>query len=191
MLRFVLAAVVASSSAANAEELIVGSWQTPFQELEDNVFYQLTRDFKADGTFVQKLEIEMHHPIFPTPLVTEIEEWNRYVVGDAAGAEGATALDETLVRVFETIKTADWVVQHNEKRYCGYSNWVLGVKKEITGRNCNGTVHSAGDKQYDIFKIDGDVINFAIKPWHDAAVGSRPETRPLVLGPSIGYIRAN
>ena len=191
MLRFVLVAAALLSTAAHAEQSIVGSWQTPFQELGDNVFYQLRRDFKADGSFVQQLQIEMHHPLFPTPLVTEIEEWNTYVIGNSTGTEGATAIDETLVRTFETIKTADWVAQHNAESYCGYDDWVLGVKKEITGRTCNGVVHTAGDAHYDLFKIDGDSINFAIKPWHDAAVGSRPESRPPVLGPSIGYRRVN
>lgn len=191
MLRFVLAALVTVSGAARAEEAIVGTWQTPFQELEDNVFYQLTRDFKADGTFTQKLQVELHHPLFPTPLVTVIEELNSYEIGDATGTEGATEINETLIKSFETIKTQAWVDQHNQERYCGYSDWQLGVKKDITGRDCNGNVHNMGDRQFDLFKISGNTINFAIKPWHDAAIGSTPESRPPVLGPSIGYKRQN
>lgn len=191
MLRSVLVALALLPATAQAEQTIVGSWQTPFQELEDNVFYQLRRDFKADGTFTQKLQVELHHPLFPTPLVTVIEEENTYVVGAQTGSEGGFALDETLIRTFETIKTAAWVDQHNQERYCGYNNWVLGVKKETTGRDCNGNVHNAGDKHYNLFKVIGDSINFAIKPWHDGAVGSTPESRPPVLGPDIGYVRTN
>lgn len=189
MLRLMFILLAIASNVARANDAIVGSWQTPFQELGDNAFYQLRRDFKADGTFVQNLQVEIHHPLFPTPLVTEIEELNSYVIGDAVGTDGATAIEETLIGVFETIKTAAWVAQHNEEGYCGYHDWALGVKKEITGRDCNGSVHNAGDKHYNLFKIDDDTINFAIKPWHDIAIGSRLELRPPVLGPSIGYIR--
>lgn len=189
MLRFVLAAFVTVSGVAQAEESLVGAWQTPFQELEDNVFYQLTREFKADGTFTQKLQVELHHPLFPTPLVTVIEELNSYEIGEATGTEGATELDETLIKTFETLKTQAWVDQHNQEGYCGYTNWQLGVRKETTGRDCNGVVHRVGDKHYNLFKITGTTINFAIKPWHDAAIGSTPESRPPVLGPSIGYKR--
>lgn len=190
MLRTVLLVATLLPSIARAEHAIVGTWQTPFQEMDDNVFYQLRRDFKSDGTFVQTLQVELHHPLFPTPFVTEIEEDNTYEIGAAVGSEGATSIEETLVRVFETTKTAEWVAQRNAEGYCGFHDWVLGLKREITGRQCRGIVHNAGDKHYNMFKIEGDSINFAIKPWHDQAIGSRLENRPPVLGPSIGYSRA-
>jgi len=54
----------------------------------------------------------------------------------------ATQLNVEMVSIERTLHDAFWVQSYNAKSTCGYSDWALGVAKDITGRDCGTDVAS-------------------------------------------------
>lgn len=92
-----------------------------------------------------------------------------------------TSIDYTVVRVEEVVLTNRFVELSNETEACGFSNWKLGIPKDVTGRKCgSGDPHpEAGIMIYDIYKVINGFLYFG--QMNQSKDGSSPERRPVLL----------
>lgn len=62
-------------------------------------------------------------------------------------------LDSTLAVYQITPNSSGLATDYNTSSYCGYNNWQLNVPKDVTGRNCDGTIiPSVGAVEYSFFE---------------------------------------
>ena len=84
-------------------------------------------------------------------------------VGDpVSDAEGAVKIDESNRETHLTLLTEDAVLRINgdSSSNYGFTDWVLNIEKNITGKNEKGFVESTGTL-YSMFRVDGDEVCFA------------------------------
>lgn len=106
-------------------------------------------------------------------------------------------MDFTFTAVSISLQIPELVQDFNQRQVCGFSDWQVGIARDITGMQCalfTGNqlvqVPSVGDKRYGIFRIDeekeGDRLFLGrLAPGHDAL---SPEKRPLEFDPNF-YLR--
>ena len=99
------------------------------------------------------------------------------------GVDGAYNLDSTYSKVEFTIHTDALVSQFNTAGACG-GGWTKDVAKEITATaaSCTGFPKS-GDKNYDIYKVDGTKLYFGDSS--GGKDGSTADKRPTALKTSL------
>jgi hypothetical protein len=115
------------------------------------------------------------------------EMHNRYVTGLYAGEH--FELDYTLEKIFFLFSSADAVRQANDYVYCGINDWRINVPREVTGKDCSGTIYRAGDVTYDLVRIDqGRKLFFG--NFEDGYDGKSPSTRPISIDPHQAYLKA-
>jgi hypothetical protein len=70
-------------------------------------------------------------------------------------------IDYSTVSVSMTMLSESQVDGCNDSKCYGLDGWVLNVAKDVTGRSQDeASLPKAGDKLYQIFKIDGGVLHF-------------------------------
>jgi hypothetical protein len=113
----------------------------------------------------------------------------KWVWGLKYPAEGKVNLEyksHTFAPLFQ------YMVDHlNRTAYCGYTDWSVGVEKEMLGRVCNDyKMPVAGDVKYQIFRVDGNTMNLGddYAPGRD---GSSEATRPDSLRDDQVFIHVN
>jgi len=114
------------------------------------------------------------------------EMHSRYALGLQAGEH--FGLDYVLERILFVFTTEDGVRQANDYVYCGIKNWRLNELRDVTGKDCGGTVYRSGDATYDLVRIDqGCKLYFGA--FIDGRDGKTPETRPVTIDPHLAYLK--
>jgi hypothetical protein len=110
-----------------------------------------------------------------------------YKLGADAG--GLTPIDYTLHTIKITYKDAFDIADINDAAFCGFSDWAVGVAKDVSGKVCfddDPALPKDGDKLFDVAQLDAGKLYFGlaaqragIKPGpHD---GSTAEKRPVAV----------
>jgi len=122
-----------------------------------------------------------------------------YVLGGKLSESSSSQkIDETLATVTITALDSSVVSTYNTAVLCGYSDWAVGVAKDVAGRSCgSSTMPAAGAVSYDIYYIsDMDVPSLGIYEgmlnfgYNDASHdGSSSAQRPDTLNGNFDYSR--
>jgi hypothetical protein len=100
---------------------------------------------------------------------------------------GATNVDLTTERSFLTVYDSATANSWDQAKFCGISDWDVGIPRDVTGRDCSGhAMPRAGDKEYDLYLRES-----ASKLWtglkSPALDGSTPEKRPRDIDRTVGF----
>jgi hypothetical protein len=82
---------------------------------------------------------------------------------EVSSPQGAQELNMTLVRASFTPGSAAIAAFLNTSSYCGITDWVSGVTNDVTGKNCSGSVLSAGMVLYSLIKINGTGLYLGVQ----------------------------
>jgi len=93
---------------------------------------------------------------------------------------GAIKYTYTFTKLDATFADANRAKTANDNQWFGYSNWVAGVAKNISGKkkNADGGAITVGDKKYDIVKVVGQRLYMGDYTTGD---GETEATRPTAL----------
>ena len=58
--------------------------------------------------------------------------------------------------------TEENAMMNNQYAYCGFTDWVANVEKDVLGADCYGFSIPVGGKSLDIYKIEGDTLLFGV-----------------------------
>jgi hypothetical protein len=96
-------------------------------------------------------------------------------------------IDLTTTTSSMTMLTAAQVTIANNTAYCGFTNWVINVAKDVTGLDCGDwSFNPAGMTFYDIWKVEGNFFYMGASDYtYD---GLTPATRPITFS-SSPYIK--
>ena len=115
------------------------------------------------------------------------EMHNKYEVGLNSGEH--FELDYTLQKIMFLFSTQRAVTQANDYVYCGIKDWQVNVSRDVTGKDCGGTIYKAGDVTYDLVRLDSGMrVYFGY--FEDGRDGKSPEARPIAIDPHQAYLKA-
>lgn len=84
----------------------------------------------------------------------DLGETGTYTIGGQVPNASRYELDRTLTSLTITPQNSTAVTNYNTSSLCGFSDWAIGVTKNVTGLNCGGDyLPAAGLKYYDVFII--------------------------------------
>jgi hypothetical protein len=73
---------------------------------------------------------------------------------DSKVVTGAKEVDTILSSVMLTVHNATYISYFNSMQFCGYSDWAVGVAKDIAGKTCGQTtLPKVGTAYYDIYQL--------------------------------------
>lgn len=173
-----------------------GTWKTACQSISSGGYQINTASFSG-GQFVQGSSIYATSSCASAAAKMEIK--GTYVIGDKISpTSNSVMIDETLSSFKMTLYDSSAVSSYNSATYCGYSDWAVGVAKDIAGRNCGGsTAPTVGEVNYDIYivwpysipsmGIVQGALNFG---YNDTTYdGSTPAKRPTSTNGNFNYFR--
>ncbi len=190
MKSFFVALCALFPAVAQGVELSGTEWKSPFYGDPQNVQLQYSYKFTSATELQQVFRVKASTPIGDTAFLMTFHAV--YALGAAVpGLPHAQAFDLTAVRVTETPLDESIVESFNDDAECGFTDWEVGVAKDITGIVCTPGEEPvrAGDKLYDIVGVQGDRLQTGFLPEGDASVGTTPENRPVALDDAITYAR--
>lgn len=180
-------------SRAEAFEQLVGStWKTGFVGDPQGLQLQYSRKFLVENKMIETIRIKIDHPLLSGAFAMEMHF--NYHLGEAVPSLSNTKqLDMTFVQVFETLLDEGMVTQRNQDNYCGFSDWEVGVKRDITGLACasdEGDFFNVGDQYFDILQVNNQQLRIGFAPDEDTSHdGSTAEKRTVALDPDKVYVR--
>ena len=119
----------------------------------------------------------------------KMEAKGTYTIGSViSSTTNYVAIDEVLINMLVTPLNASVVSSYNTNSFCGFTNWALGVAKDVAGLVCNGEqVTASGTAGFDIYYASNGVLNFGLfDASHD---GSSASTRPVDLDKTFNYTK--
>ena len=160
-----------------------GSWLSPCyargsQHLKRDLYIVSAQVFSTQSLFSDDSCLE---------LSVKLEQVQGYRASDSGLVAGATEVDLTEQRSFLTVFDASTVASWNRAKFCGISDWDVGIPREVTGRDCAGhAMPRAGDKDFDLYMRDGysRLWTGLRTPAFD---GSSPDKRPRELDRTVGF----
>lgn len=70
---------------------------------------------------------------------------------------GATSIDATVTAITAVAHTSAAATGFNTGTTCGYSDWAVGVAKNMVGKTCFGTTWTLATS-YNVYKISGTAL---------------------------------
>jgi hypothetical protein len=115
-----------------------------------------------------------------TPNLIIVEDTTFVVGADVATPAGAKEFDYVYNSFKATLLSQAFVDQFNEGSFCGASDWVLNVEKDVTTASCGGEGSRPNNAPiYDIYDVDGTSLKFGQET--DTADRFSAATRPTTL----------
>lgn len=106
-----------------------------------------------------------------------------YIKPGISSANNYTNINTTMISMSQVVYDQDMANLYNTIAYCGFTDWVVGIEKDITGLPCMTGANKAGQKIYSIFSIDNHQLKMGeADSTHD---GLTPEARHVKLSDSI------
>ena len=161
---------------ANASPLD-GAWYTSCAQ-------NVIREEKFQDTTVSLFEKNFKDAFCAVPSL-EIESMGSFEL-DAISLPKYHAIDFHFQTVFLTLHSVEAVSFYNRSGMCGFSDWALDARREITGLACDffatgSPVHvpKQNDGRFGIYELSGEQLFFgALTPWQN---GLSESTRPTTL----------
>lgn len=155
--------VMACSKAADpTTDALVGTWTgSCIAGSRDTTYAKFTLTLAADSTMTQSAEMYSAAGCAAAAKVYTFNYTGTWVKGDAVtGIDGAFNVDSTYNKVEMSLHSDANVTSFNTAGACG-GGWVKDTPKELTATaaSCTGFPKS-GDKNYDIFKVDGTKLYY-------------------------------
>ena len=172
--------IVNSPRVLAEDQLSNTTWKTPFVGDPQGIQQQTTRKFDGAGTLTESTKLMINHPLFHG--AQKYDMVLKYLVtGSSEAVAGGMNIDYEFVKVLETALDDQTATQNNSHHECGYTDWEVGVPKDVTGIACDENhpeehMPAAGIKDYSIYKIENDKIYFGDDDI-DNHRGETPETR--------------
>lgn len=99
-------------------------------------------------------------------------------------------------KIFLSLHKEVSVNDFNERKVCGFENWQLGERKEITGLKCalfnvnsEAQIPRAGQRRYGLYLVTEDTLYYG--QLNQAYDGSTPARRPQQINRATKYIFQN
>jgi hypothetical protein len=158
--------------------------------------YQINSASFSGGGFTQSSIV--HSGSGCATALARFDITGTYVVGSSLNGSNVYPIDETLASMKLTVLDSSLLSSYNSATYCGYSDWAVGVAKDVTGRTCGSSVlPSVGSVNYDIYTIwpysipevgiTQGTLNFGYNDTaHD---GTSPSKRPESTYGNFDYVR--
>lgn len=89
-------------------------------------------------------------------------------------------VDATLQNIKAKFNTNTAATAANVANFCGFSDWAAGVEKDVTGRDCIEDLPDAGERFYQIVRLESESRLF-VGQVTDSQDGSSPGDRPTNL----------
>lgn len=89
------------------------------------------------------------------------------------------AIDLIHQQLLAKFNTTQAVAFANVSAFCGFTDWQVGVDKNVAGRNCIANIPAAGQPFYQIFQVNPSQL--FVGQIDSQTNGQTPETRPTKL----------
>jgi len=162
----------------------------PRRQLDVGCFIQSGQHLKRD-LYIISTQVFSTQSLYTDPgcfnLRVKLEEVRGYKTAVSTQVSGATEVDLVHQRSFLTVFDSATLNQWASARYCGISDWDIGIPREVTGRDCGGhQMPKAGDPEYDLYLREG-YSRLWIGLHGEGFDGSTPEKRPRELDRTVGF----
>lgn len=152
-----------SSDSASVNPLAGTKWRTECIDSTEN-------EVDFEGSSVDVKAFTYDDATCDTPKILTVAKRAYSVSGQN--------IDYTFTSVTMTLVVQSDVDNCNQEKCYGKDTWALNVAMDITGKTEGDTViNKAGDKLYNIFKVDGGVLHFG-DTTKDGEEGGSLDTRP-------------
>lgn len=131
---------------------LVGNWSKPCEAAGTAGFRKDALTF--DATTVQ-LQTQVHQGDSSCEGTADLEaraNFNYTVPSFDPAANNQ--IDLVLNHIRAKINSALAVAAANTQNFCGFSDWAIGVEKDVTGRDCIEELPGAGGRFFQIFKFE-------------------------------------
>lgn len=160
-------------------------WRGPCRRAEESLNARDTLDFDlGDATILRRYSFENDCSM----AIFEVLSTAKYELD--SGDLGSLVLNKIdyYFRASYLTTASDMVTDvFNAASVCGYSDWQMGIAKNVTGLDCGGLVIPAeGSRLYQSFKIESNHLFFGDTsvPGED---GASPSRRPRRLQLNVSY----
>lgn len=188
---------ISDSENSKSSESLHGNWQTQCTYSSKSSLYEIRSAAFSGTTFVSSSTAFVDSNCSMKLIKSEIT--GAFVLGSQpAIISQSRNIDWTLSTVSHTVYESSIISNYNTSAYCEYSDWIVGVTKNITGKICGSSnVIQAGDMNYDIFVIWPDSIpslgitQGALNFGHNDSThdGTIPSQRPTSVDGNFDYFR--
>jgi len=131
---------------AKADDLlnrVSGSWTT--YNVRVNTGVMKWSAYIAGGKYTEEFEFNVFIPLFQKEGVLIKSVCSNLSATKYDAFPDAIDVKGKLESVWMKFKSKDSVAENNAKSYCGFSNWQVGVYKNVTGKICKDTDDDDGD----------------------------------------------
>ncbi|UYL07396.1 hypothetical protein B9G69_010100 [Bdellovibrio sp. SKB1291214] len=172
-----------------------GTWITGCSYSGTSSIYGINTARFAGGSFYQSATA---YGAGCTSGIAKMEITGTYSIGSKLATSGSVELDLKVATLTLTPLNSTLVSNYNNLTYCGYSDWAIGVAKDVAGRTCDGSTQAAvGEMIYDIYNINQYSIpefnivqgNLSFGYNHSSHDGKTPAKRPEATNGNFSYSR--
>ncbi len=168
-----------SSTKNEADTILKGIWKT---ECVD----QSTTTLDISNTQINSSIYTYSDDDCTATSVTESYTYDYVLGADVADVADAKELTLTMVASRITLHSDAVVSAMNQIKYCQIADWIEGIEREVTGKDCNGHTALAGTKHYTMAKVED--VSLWLGDETAGYDGKTPETREQ-LNASLAYAR--
>lgn len=112
-------------------------------------------------------------------MTESVKGYFNYVVPSRSAID-ANAVNVTAIKITETVVDAGTVNLYNLVKRCGFTDWAVGVEKDLTGNPCMSSSLQPGRVLYSIATVIGDTMQLGVTD--GANDGSSEALRHTKLG---------
>lgn len=147
-----------------------GTWQSAcYMKTQTSLTYD---KLALTGTFTEYTDDACTTPY-------HVSKWTGTGVVTGETAAGDTKLDLSFTSFTSIALTAENAAFNNMNQYCGATDWMANVEKDVLGKDCYGFSIPVGAKSLDIYRVAGAVLKFG--QGSKIAVGLTEADRPTML----------
>lgn len=175
MRSFLLCSALLLSGTALGAPLddLQGKWTTGLMTDEEGyVQYRQIYEFNGNDCVV-RIDLFVNHPF---GQAGERMKWDCGVriLGPSSAAPGAFEIDIDIRKHTLTPLHPSSVEDYNERHLCGFTDWVLGVPRDITNLECEDHLSKAGTMKDLIKIVPNETIQWGLSEEDDPMSPNRP-----------------
>lgn len=167
LLFFAATWVLSYTPAARADDLmnrVAGVWTT-FNVRSVTGFTNWKAEITTAGTYSEENDFGVYLPLFQKEGMTLKIVAKQMQAARNGDLPDAITLTGKIDGVFFKFKSAKSVFENNTKNYCGFSDWQVGVYRDITGKNCKDKpddddqyMPARGDEMEKVFAFKDNLV---------------------------------
>lgn len=167
-------------------ESLVGTWGTTCQKATDASSTTHSTQvvvYEASGAFANDILLHLNSPCSDSNAYASISITGTWAKGAAVSeVYNIYKIDSTAVKTAVTLFTQELTSNHNARGSCG-GEWVKGVEKELKSNAERCPFPLPGEKDFDIYKIDGKILRVGLKT--EDLDRKTEAKRPAFLDPDV------